>query len=874
MRQLSFIKHPLNFLLIFLLFSNSLQGQGERYSVSFEHIPLKTALDALIDDYNLILVYQNRHVEGWDANFKCDSCSVDHIIENLLKGTHLIWKRKNRQIIISKQWFTPLGRTIKGVVQDHDSGEPLPYANVFIHNSFLGDITNSDGYFSIAGVPNKTLKIQCSHMGYGSKTIEIENGKNTPQLKIQLKSGILQGKDITVFGENETLLDLENEGSRISISPRLIGSLPSVGERDFMRSLQLLPGISMGDMGKAGLFIRGGTPDQNLIIFDGITLYHVDHFFGFFSAFNPSAVKNVQVFKGAYPAKYGGRMSSVLELSGRNGNTSDIGLSLNTNMLATGFTLEHPLNRRGSFFLSFRRSHVDVIRTPIYDTIYNFITGEDKGGISSDLAVVDSTFLDKNYPRFFFYDLNSKVTIMPGLRDIVSLSVYLGQDHYNQSLEEISIGPDINKRFRFEMEDKNKWGNKGASVRWAHQWSSGIYSNLFFANSQYQTQYSSKSVYEGPWQDPFLYSMTEINSVNDITVRLENEWTYSSTHTYDFGIGFSHFKTVYETGFGDMPVIQDERTAPQFYLYFQDRWTPISKWMLTAGLRSNYYKKLDRIYFEPRISGRYSLTSKINIKGAVGVYYQFINRFINENTLDGANDFWIVSDEWLPPGRAMDGELGLSLKTKTAILSIEGFYKVLKNIVEFERLSALEESNSPFHVGEGVSKGVEFFIKKQFGAFHGWFSYSHGKVEYTFPGINGGRTYLANHDRTHELKWVNIYKKGSWNFSSTWVFSSGQVYTAPENLQAEEHEFGYTVQIVKPGRKNLNRLEPIHRWDLGIHKSLRLRVISGEVGLTLINVYNFSGITRRKVNTWTNPLKVTDVKMMPFTPSIQVQLSF
>ena len=580
-------------------------------------------------------------------------------------------------------------------------------------------------------------------------------------------------------------------------------------------------------------------------------------------------------YKGGFPAKYGGRLSSVLNLSGKNGNSKKTDFSIYTNLLSTGVSFDKPIfNRKGNIFFSARRSHIDLLKSPLYDQIFHYISGENIGGISTELAQTDSVIVHKKEPRFYFYDLNTKITFMPTPKDVISYSLYRGQDYYNHSLDETTMGLDINTRYRFKLEDQNKWGNLGQSMRWARQWDSGIYSNLFLSSSKYQTAYQSTSSYDGPWEEPFKYQFGEKNIVRDVTIKLENDWSYSSSHSLGFGFGLSKFDSEYTSEYADTTtVVLDKTNAPQYFVYLQDKWTPNSKLKIVGGLRGNYYNKTSQFYIEPRFSGVYKMSDKFSLNGAAGVYYQFLNRFINENSLDGANDFWMVSDNSNPPGKSNHFILGAQWIGKPFSIEVETYYKSLKNLIEFDRSSSFL-TEDPFLIGNGTASGIDILFKKHSKNLQSWLSLSTGKVTYTFPEINGGKSFLADHDRTHQIKWLNIYNFGQWKLSSTWTYSSGHPNTPLSAFEKGSGDFDFTYYSIKPGSKNSERLKPNHQLNIHASRFIKIGAVKVNIELGIINLYNYKGVSYRRYQYWEYPIKVRDIYTMPFTPTIGFQLNY
>lgn len=555
---MSFIDRIIRFIIstIFLINLAFSQSDDTSINVHFNDRPLVEALDQLIQNEKLLIIYQDNHVQDKIVTINCDNCTAEEIIDEILSGTKLAWKKNGEQFIIIKPWLYSRGTTISGIVYDSQTGEPLPYVNISVKNTHIGDVSNPNGYFAISGIKSKTAVLQLSYIGYEPRELLVSNfHRSLDPISINMKPNVLKGKDVNTYGkEFEMLHSLEN-ASRIAFAPRQISALPSLGEVDIMRSLQMFPGISVGRIGTAGLFIRGGTPDQNLITFDGMTLYHIDHFFGFFSAFNPNAVKDVQVYKSAFPVKYGGRISGIVELSGKNGDSNSKQFSLSTGMLSTGMVLELPLWQKGSIFLAARRSHIDYFKTPIYDIISGYITGENFSGVATNAAYYGSfadsmqTFKPKP-PQFYFYDLNGKITLMPTKRDIISFSIYKGLDYFDQTITEKSDFQldDDSYNYEIDLHDLSSWGNFGTSFRWSRQWQPKLFSTLFIANTTYNSETFSKSVINSPFYDPISdINLNEENQVKDTSIRLESEWALSGSHKAEFGLGASLFQTDFST---------------------------------------------------------------------------------------------------------------------------------------------------------------------------------------------------------------------------------------------------------------------------------------------------------------------------------------
>jgi len=293
---------------------------------------------------------------------------------------------------------------------------------------------------------------------------------------------------------------------------------------------------------------------------------------------------------------------------------------------------------------------------------------------------------------------------------------------------------------------------------------------------------------------------------------------------------------------------------------------------ITCGLRSTHHDQTDAFYHAPRLSFGWYLTEKIKLKGAWGHYYQFINNITNENVLQGSNDFWLSADENLIPGSSEHTILGISYETRNYLIDVEAYYKTMDNLVEFtRRFQDKSDYLNYFFFGSGISKGIEFLAQKKFGAFTGWICYTLAKVDHTFPNLNNGDPFPASHDRTHEIKMIGSYKWGPWNFSSTWMYSTGNAYTAPESQYFLEMLDGEEQSYIHVGDKNAYRLPDYHRLDLSVSRKFDYGSFNWDIGLSIYNVYNHDNVSYRDYDLDVTPIIVSDMLMLGFTPTLFIK---
>ncbi|MCI0515902.1 TonB-dependent receptor [candidate division KSB1 bacterium] len=820
---------------------------------------------------------------------------------SILMGSILLFNLLALEIVLAQPVQTK--KDLKGFVKDAKSGEALPFANILLKGTNRGTTTNRDGYFVVVNAPVGQCTLIVRYIGYNAQEVVVTNkSAGIPSLKIELKPTVLEVEGVTVIAQ-AAMLEAANQVSQFTFSPRQLSSLPSIGEIDIFRTMQLLPGISGVGDGSSGLYVRGGTPDQNLVIFDGMTIYHVDHFFGFFSAFNTDAVKDIQVFKGGFPAEYGGRISSVVNLTGKTGDQNQLRFGYGINLLSAHGYFESPISDWGTFILTGRRSYTDFIRSPLYDNIYGLLTGEENGGATGGPVRFGDGPPGRGFgqqqaefkPSFYFYDLNSKLTLNPTSRDIFTFSFYSGKDDLDKSQDFSDSG---NLRFRgtdidvsLKTTDFTRWGNLGFSGKWSRQLSNRFHVDLLSAYSRYFSEYDRSSNVTGMappasgggenTRRSFSNASKEDNIVTDLTNKLDFNWLISSAHALNFGYNFTQFNNDYNAIRDDsIKIFSRNGEARLHAFYLQDLWKYKSL-AITAGVRGSLYNQTNAFYYEPRASFSYSLTRKIQVKGAWGQYFQFVNQIANEDVTQGARDFWLLADEDFSPSFAEHQILGLSYENDNYLFSVEGYHKNLKDLIEFSRRYVMRGPGRAtgiapvenFFIGNGTAKGLEFLLQKKRGAITGWIGYTLGKVDYTFPAINKGMVFPADHDRRHEVNVVAKYNLGVYSFAATWVYASGSPYTAPESQYFIPLLDGEVNSYIHVSDKNANRLPDYQRLDLSASRKFESDNWATEIGVSLFNTYNHKNVWYREYNLDTTPITITDVVMLGFTPTVYIQMN-
>ncbi len=786
---------------------------------------------------------------------------------------------------------------ITGHVRDKESGEALPYANITVEGTNRGTTTNTDGYFVLVNEPVGRLRLIVQYIGFETQIVHVENlAGGLKYLEILMQPQVLEIGGVSVTA-NAEMLATNDEISQVTLSPRTLSTLPNIGETDVFRSLQLLPGVSGVGDGGSGLYVRGGTPDQNLVLFDGMTIYHVDHFFGFFSAFNADAIKDIKLIKGGYPAEYGGRLSSVVNLTGKTGDQNRPRFGYAVNLLSVKGAFEYPLQDRGTFLIAARRSYTDFIRSPLYDSIYEFTTGDEGsgavGGPVQGRGGMGGRFQQQAEfkPTFYFYDLNSKLTLTPSSKDRLTFSFYSGKDDLDKSQDFSDFqfqraGTNVS----LSTTDFTKWGNLGYSGAWSRQWTDRLHLNLLGAYSNYFSTYDRNTDING-FTPPsisdssksrinFGNTTKEDNDVHDFSIKLDADWRISQSHQLRFGVHATKFDNSYTAAANDTFIIFSRASQALLNASFlQDRWK-YKNIEATIGLRASHYDKTSSLYWEPRAALSYSVSSKWMARAAWGHYYQFVNQITNEDVTQGARDFWMLADDDLKPSFAEHYIAGLSYEDDNYVFTIEAYQKNLKDIVEFSRRivsrrgpGSRGEPIENFFVGDGVARGIEFLLQKKRGALTGWLGYTLSNVEHTFPEINNGVAFPALHDRTYEFNLVAKYNWGVYTFAATWVYATGSPYTAPESQYFVPLLNGETQSYIHVSDKNSLRLPDYQRLDISASRKFESERWATQVGVSIFNAYNHKNVWYRDYNLDATPITITDVLMMGLTPTIFLQMN-
>ena len=729
--------------------------------------------------------------------------------------------------------------SINGFIRDDATGEPISYANVFLSNSTIGAATNRDGYFVISNIPIGTHEINVTMIGYGIHKEAISVLQNQSiRLDVRLKEQIIESSEIIVTAERQKF-ERSMESSQISLDLREINSAPAFVEPDIFRTLQMLPGVQTTSDFSSALYVRGSTPDQNLIMLDGIAVYNPYHLGGIFSTFNTDAIKEADFRAGGFPARYGGRMGAILNVINREGNTSKMKGMANISLISSKALLEGPLPKwkrmKGSWMISGRRTYFDTLIDALQISI-----GKDSEG--SDIYL--------EFP-YYFYDYQIKVNIDINQDHRLTYSRFYGDDilKYNWEDSYNTNNSDVSIKSEYALNINWPWGNHTNGLTWRWIVTPELVAKTFISNSRYRFNFNlgieDRNTYtfvdsSDPSDSAQIY-FTNVNYkifdiIKDNTIETELTWKLSEQHeiksglqmkNVDFDLGIDLSLTTQDTALNFTPLSLNNNTI-ETALFIQDRWDISEVLKLQLGLRATDYSLHDNLYFDPRFGIKYHYSKNIALKFNWGLYHQFLTTANNQDENLRLVELWLGIPKDKPASIAQHLIGGLEYMSVSNV-----FYRIEIYQKDFDNLLTLKQDNqnttesnegneafNEFWNTKGNSRGLEFLLKKSSGKLNGWIGYTFSETKY-YTEPNGWHN--PNFDRTHTLNIVgNFQLTNDLEINSAITRSSGNPYTKilgriydwDQNLNSNTYWYPYDSYIV--GEKNTERYDDYFRVDFGI----------------------------------------------------------
>ena len=726
---------------------------------------------------------------------------------------------------------------ISGFTRDASNGESLPYTNVYLKGQNRGASTNESGYYVIVDVPPGTYTLVASLVGYRTHTEELAIAEDNVVRDISLIEQALLFEAKVIKTEAEEA-DFDISPGRTSLQPRELKAAPAAIEADPIRTIQTLPGVASLSDFSVGLYVRGGTPDQNLVLLDGTDVYNASHLFGLFSTFPADAAKSTELMRGAYPARYGGRLSSVLNIITDEGNKEEFEASGGASLMASRLTLQGPVGR-GSWLLSGRRTHLDP------------------------LIAIARDALDAKRFGYNFYDLQGKTHQVLSHSDQLTVAGYTGQDNLDYRFDELGFGLE--------------WGNRTISSKWTHLFDSNLFSTFLVTGSRFKgaTVFTSEDA-----------MLTEINRLTDISLKTDINYVPNESHTVEAGALIKRMSMDYQ--FGESNQVWYDLDVEGYHnsVYVQDNWSIDRQLVLQPGLRFNQFTNGSYTGWSPRLAARYQKGTDTYLKAAVGRYHQYIFRLTREfQGIALLSNVWALADSTAEPSAAVHYVAGVETRWKKLDVDVEAYYKDYNNIYEIN----YDEQESTrigdiLRRGPGRAYGIDLLLRKRSGKHTGWLAFSTGLSERTIDGLKlneSGRpqSFNSKFDRRVSLNLIHSMSfRKRWSLNTRVAYAWGQPYTQVLGRGEITLPSGLRWSFQEKGELNAVRLPPYQRIDLAVQRRFEFESWDMNLNLQIINLTNHKNIfnyfwSEGKAHSQT-PAKRREISMLPLLPSFGIDFSF
>ncbi|MGA8264479.1 MAG: TonB-dependent receptor [Ignavibacteriaceae bacterium] len=750
------------------------------------------------------------------------------------------------------------GITISGFVRDSTSGEALIGTNILVYRDsidtnnppFSATTTNSYGFYAIPKLSMGNYIIIVRNIGYAPiiDRIKVNSTNRNIQINFKAVSESIELNEVVVQGKREQ----KPIASTIEVNPDILRKLPTLsGEADLFKALQLLPGIKVQSDLSNGIYVRGGSPDQNLTLIDGSMVYNPSHIGNFTTSFNSNAIQSIKLIKGAYPAEYGGRLSSVLDIKLRSGTKEKEKGQIGLGLISSNMMFEGPLGNNTTFLISGRKMYYDFVQ--------------------------DNFLKDNTSPRYNYYDLNGKITITPSASNVFTLSGLYSNDKLT-SPSENTQGYDI------------EWKNALANLTWLH-----INSNSLFITTSFSfVSYEFSSILLDNTPKSTANNYYSYSKLRDLNVKSNAEMHWLSNHILKLGFSFLfHSYSLLYSDFYD-PLLQNTLNdnpdvVTSEATFFVENEGKLFSWLRTnIGLRGYYFKAQEYFSPEPHVSFQVLLNDNLSFNTAYAFTHQFLH-LVLRNDIALPTDLWYPSTTNVDPSSSNQYVAGFDYGTddKQYAFSLEGYYRDMKNLYEFEGGPSLKIDQSVadlFTKGEGEAYGVEFFANRRYGNLTGWIGYTVSWTKRKFDYLNSGKVYYPKYDRRHDISVALAYTLNDhWNFGLTWTYETGQGYTLPTGqynfesvgpLEQQALQFNYSD-------RNAYRLPAYHKLDLSVSYKFDWQDYKFETFLSFYNVYNrhnpFAYYTTYNTSATSTSLpapKINQISLFPFIPMIGITMKF
>lgn len=769
--------------------------------------------------------------------------------------------------------FNQTKHTVSGYIKDSETGEALIGAKVFVASLNVGAIANAYGFYSLT-LPEGTHELLFSFVGKEASKMEVILDENI-QLNIDLKPAGLLG-EVVVTGDVKQHESTEMSTTELPMSK--VKALPVLlGEIDIIKTAQLLPGIKSGSEGSSGIYVRGGGPDQNLILLDGVPIYNANHLFGFFSVFNADAINNVKIVKGGFPAEYGGRISSVIDIRMKEGDMKQIHGEGSVGIISSKLMLNGPIIKdKTSFMISARRTYIDLLAQPF-------------------IALANKQYEnDKVTGGYFFYDVNAKLNHVINSNNRIYFSAYLGDDKFYVKSKYSFMDNAVPK-----IEESTgglSWGNKIMALRWNHQFGPKLFANttLNFSDYKFSTGFGLTEYEEGKSNAPYLnYSFDYLSGITDWGGNIHFSYYPTPDHKVEFGVGeiYHTFKPgvnqfkLNDNGTATDTVFGGKRTyAHEFCAFIQDDFKITRRFMANIGVHFSNFIVREKYYnaLQPRAALNFMLDEKSSIKASYSRMAQYLHLLTN-TTIGLPTDLWVPATDKIPFQYGDQYAIGYTRELpKGYRVSSEAYYKQMNNLIEYKEGASFFDTSKDWEelveTGKGFSYGLELLLEKRTGKTTGWIGYTLSWTNRKFENLNDGNIFPYRYDSRHDISVVVTHKFNDHvDIGVVWVFATGNAVTLALQQYNALNDDGYYSSVVEHvDERNNYRMPNYHRLDIGVnlHKEKKWGQATWSFGL--YNAYNRQNPFYLEFGYLKNSDKkvLKQISLFPIIPSVNYSFKF
>lgn len=868
-------------LLILIIFISVASYGQEKVNEQFVNQPLSEVFHVLEEIYHLKLAYDPELIKGIEITIDIQDLDIEEALVAIFENTELSFDK------VKSNYYTirpsEVSWDLSGKIIEENK-EGIPYVKIRFLGTYKGVYSDEQGNFKLNYKSDKPPMLEVSSLGFKTTLISAKDIKNGEPILLERDVKLMQEVMVEYLTEGISVM---NDVSSITLRPKKIGAIPGTTEPDVFQMVQNIPGINSASSTVSEIQIRGGTADQNQLIWDGITIYHPGHFNGMISSINPNIIDKTELHRGVYDPFYGGKSSGLIKLNSINHIPEKFEVGGGVNMLQGDAYIVSPIGKKVAILVSGRRSYMDLWKSPTYlryaDRVYQETEILNEGVYSDDPdfagAPVEEFSIEN---RFLYNDINGKIIYKPNKDNLLTISALHSKNNLEYSANLVG-----EQEFNF---NEISTTNSGASVNFNHTWNSKWESALLGAFAQYR--YNFRNEFSADAEGELIDESTDkSNAVDHYSFKWNNKVDLNENHSLSGGYQFYSNEVNYSIATNEE---QDSVTeaglnegmtnALHLNYIFQNK-----RLLTKTGGRISSLETTGEIYLEPRIYTQYQISKWLTVKGAFGMQNQFISQVdeFEEAQLGLSNRIWVMADNGeIPVVKSTIYNAGLVARSKGWHFEIDGYYKEINDIVNFSDNPAF---SSGLIRGDATTVGIDFLVKKRWKNYRSWISYSLANVQYKFNELSTN-SFAAPFNQRHTLKWVNILSWRQFEFSSAFKIASGKPYTPIKDIVLvedpdleEELEGLYEIEY---GVTNSKTLPLFHQLDLTLLYTFPKnpeKKWKGKVGISFFNVYNKSNVLSRQYELdindedLTNPIIETyavDKYYLKFTPNALIRFEF